>query len=71
MNTIREFLNDPTKPQSEKERILVNWVFKHLAGQGINSTVHYDGEDLEEWAIPLSHLEQVRKEIFEGMEWTP
>jgi hypothetical protein len=67
--TVREYLTDPSHTQPEKEKMLVEWIFNYIKGMGTDSTVHYSCGDVDEWAVPLSLLDHIKKEIFEGMEW--
>jgi len=54
--------------KQEHAKKLVLWVIHHIAGQGVPSTIHYEGEDVEEWAVPISHLPQVEKELMESLK---
>jgi hypothetical protein len=47
---------------------LIDWVLNHVEGYGLMSTVHYTGEDVEEWATPKSLLHFVAKELKEVIE---
>jgi len=61
----------PYKPKNVNDinkHELIEWVVKYVEGMGVPSTVHYtelmgEPNDIEEWAVPLSILPQVIKDL--------
>ena len=51
---------------------IIDWAIEYVRGFGVPSTVHYNGiieiENIEEWAVPLSHLEQIKKDLHDTIK---
>jgi len=61
--TIEELIEDPDISIKDKERAFLKWVFHQFTGFGLPATVHYNGEDIEEKAVPLSYFPQLHKDL--------
>ena len=65
--SMKEVMGDSEITMEDKERLFIDWVLNAVKGQVVQSTIHYDGEDIDEWAIPISLFPHIRKDVFEAM----
>ena len=72
VRTLDEVAAGTQLTEKQKDERLIKWAIRHVSGMGGPSTVHYNGfgviEDVEEWAVPLSLLPQIEKELLDSLE---
>jgi RAB protein geranylgeranyltransferase component A len=69
--SMKEVMDDPNISMEEKERVFIKWVLFNAQGQNVAVTSHYEGEDIEERAVPTNMFEFIEKDLLEVLELKP